>query len=347
MSTPTEIELFRLRLSRGFYSWNIQNIMRTVKQHPNLLQTAGGMLALQKACDMDPDSVSIELIMVLIEEGIKLNFGERGGLRLSFKTGTCPLQLLIKRGSLQVLKGLAEANPPFLSREDVSKHSLLHLAAGYGHLDVVQFLITLDPQAVSSRNKHGALPIHMTCSSIRESHDELSRFRSVREILIETFLTRVYFKSTHDQSRIDPQDAITVFEWFFPTPNSRSSKDARKDYVQDIVSILNQFDLEIPILPAAIKVDAPQYHIQQIIDLIRECAEVRDESNRLSLHLAAEQGIKWSEGLKDVLDAFVPAIYEADVVTGLPQFALAAAGGDSDLDGVYELMKRFPDPIYH
>lgn len=388
MTTSNEVELFRIRLSRGFYEWNVNEVMKTVTKNPKVLSNCGKTLALQRACDMDRNIVSVELISLLIEEGSRQNFGPRGGLRsrasrsvnahqsgssmaalsVPDHTSLTPLQVLVKRGSLQVLKFLSEAKPPLLCKEDVSASNLLHFAAGHGHVDVLKYLMSLDPEAAYKRDQSGALPIHLTCTSRKEFHV----MHEVREILLGDYIDRDHLdnqhqynanlansKNTSNSTTVDnaaeelnhDEDAINILEWFFPHVQPHSSKGVIAKYVEDVAQIMNNHNVSIPLLCAAIRVGASHPHLKCIIDLVHNSATVREQSiksNRLPIHLAVERGVKWHQGLKDIIDAYPAAIYEADPKTGLYPAALAAASsvvGDMthcNLDSIYELMQHSP-----
>ena len=372
--TSNQVELFKIRLSRGFYEWNVNEVMRTVTENPKVLSNCGKTLALQRACDMDRNIVSVELIRLLIEEGSRQNFGPRGGLRsrtmrnvYAHQSGSSagpqtetdlaaltPLQVLVKRGSLQVLKFLSEAEPPLLCKEDVSACNLLHFAAGYGHVDVLKFLMSLDPEAAYKRNQNGALPIHLTCTS----RMDFRVMHKVREILLEDYTHRNHLDNQHStmtnattEELNHDEDAINILEWFFPHVQVHSSKDVIANYVEDVAKIMNSHNVSIPLLCAAIRVGAPHSHLKCIIDLVHNSATVREQSNkshRLPIHLAVERGMKWHQGLKDIIDAYPSAVYEADPKTGLYPFALAAATSAAgevmhcNLDSIYELMQQNP-----
>ena len=349
-----EDELFRVRLSRGFYKWNIQDVMNTVTQHPEVLTKCGKTLALQKACDMDRNIVSIELIRLLIEEGCRQNFGERGGLRTSsHKYGSAPLQVLVKRGSLRVLKFLSEANPPLLCKEDVSSFNLLHFAAGHGHVDVVRFLMQLDPDSIYSRDQDGALPIHVTCNFQKDCSDS---YYLIRELLLDEYiqknhLEKCYYNNNNNSSNNNINDevdhdehAITILEWFFPRVHA--SKDAIDKYVKDIANIMNHHSVSIPLLCAAVRVGAPYPHLKCIIDLVHNAASVRDHDHRLPIHLAVERGMLWSKGLRDIVRTNPEGVNERDCKTFLFPFALAASGEKScELDSIYMLMQHHPELV--
>ena len=277
--TTQDVALFKIRLSRGFYAWNINDVMNTITKNPDVLSDCGKTLALQKACDMDRECVSIELIRLLIQEGSKQNFGERGGLRIPTLYGSAPLQILVKRGSLKVLKFLSEeSTPPLLCKEDVSNFNLLHFAAGYGHVDVVQFLMRLDPDAIYSRDQNDALPIHMTCKNGRK---DFLISHLIRKILLEEYIQQNHLENNNNNLRmqtneeekqqeleqyetIDEEHAMAILEWFFPRVHT--SKNEIATYVEDIANIMNCHSVSIPLLSAAIHVDAPYSHIKCILE---------------------------------------------------------------------------------
>ena len=334
MLTTTEVELFRRRLSRGFFAWNVKEIMKTVSEDPKVLTNCGRTLALLKACDMDRNTVSVELIRLLIEEGSRQNFGERGGLRLPQNDhGSAPLQILVKRGSLQVLKFLSESQPPMLCKEDVSSYELLHFAASHGHVDVVKFLMSLDSDAVYSRDHHNALPIHMTINST----ESCPKNRSIRELLLMHHLKRCNEKNNCSES----------FEWIYP--DGPYTKEDILDYVQDIASIINNLDESLPILCWALSAGASRFQLLHILNLFKDAAKVRDNNNRLPIHIASDIGFGWNYGLREIFYSNPTALSVQDDVTGMYPIMLAACEKSKcDLDGVFELMKRNPESIvYH
>lgn len=71
---------------------------------------------------------------------------------------------------------------------------------------------------------------------------------------------------------------------------------------------------------------------------------------RLPLHLACDNGLRWSHGLDLIHNAHQSALGDTDKVTGLKPFALAAASFkrdhvDYDLNTVFELLHRDPTAL--
>lgn len=76
-----------------------------------------------------------------------------------------------------------------------------------------------------------------------------------------------------------------------------------------------------------------------------DCAEVRDGAGRLPLHIAAEMGLQWDEGVREIAMANKDALEERHCVTGHYPFMTAAVGSDGDLDTTFELMRLKPSSL--
>ncbi len=75
-----------------------------------------------------------------------------------------------------------------------------------------------------------------------------------------------------------------------------------------------------------------------------ECATLRDGAGRLPLHIASELGLRWDDGLSDIINAYYGGIEEPHPVSGHYPFILAAQAGtgDKDLDTLYRLIRERP-----
>merc|ERR1712038_731179 len=80
-------------------------------------------------------------------------------------------------------------------------------------------------------------------------------------------------------------------------------------------------------------------------DVITHPAMVRDRDGRLPLHIGAEIGLKWHNGLNKILDAYSAAVEIPDPLSGLYVFMLAAVGDEYDLNGIFRLFVEQPDII--
>jgi len=74
-------------------------------------------------------------------------------------------------------------------------------------------------------------------------------------------------------------------------------------------------------------------------------SQKKNEQGRLLLFTASEQGVKWSDGMCNILNGYGAAIEEVDVVTGLEAFMLAAVGEESDMETIFKLLQDHPAAI--
>jgi len=74
-------------------------------------------------------------------------------------------------------------------------------------------------------------------------------------------------------------------------------------------------------------------------------ANIRNKQGRWPLFTASEKKLKWSDGLREILEANGAAIENVDTATSLEAFMLAAVGSNSDLETVYSLLEDHPAAI--
>ena len=75
-------------------------------------------------------------------------------------------------------------------------------------------------------------------------------------------------------------------------------------------------------------------------------SSTRDLRKRLPLHRSADIGLRWMDGMREILKANYLALREVDAVTGLYPFMLAAVGETSDMTSVFNLLSSNPQLIY-
>lgn len=77
----------------------------------------------------------------------------------------------------------------------------------------------------------------------------------------------------------------------------------------------------------------------------KQWARTRDDSYRLPLFVAVASSLEWAD-VNQIFNMNMPAVYEVDLVTGLPLFMLAAVGRPtSDLESIYNLLREYPSAI--
>jgi len=73
-------------------------------------------------------------------------------------------------------------------------------------------------------------------------------------------------------------------------------------------------------------------------------AQTRGDDDHLPIFTAARNSLKWYY-MEQIFATNMPVINEIDVQSGLPLFALAAVGLESDIESVYNLLKEFPGVV--
>ena len=83
-------------------------------------------------------------------------------------------------------------------------------------------------------------------------------------------------------------------------------------------------------------------YVKEIVELVDGSVKTRDHQDRLPLHVAANIGLKWEDGMGDILHCHGEAIIEHDPVTSLTPLVLAAKNPDVGISLLYELIRYFP-----
>merc|ERR1740124_1127249 len=90
--------------------------------------------------------------------------------------------------------------------------------------------------------------------------------------------------------------------------------------------------------------DDPYCNSNMYYDMKAWGREKNAYSGRLPLCTAVERCLTWVD-IRQIFSVNMPAIYEVDLMTGLPVFMLAAAGPRSDIECVYNLLREYPQAI--
>jgi hypothetical protein len=271
---------------------------------------------------------SSTFVPMLAMEGLKQGVGGpngRGGLLLNTSTDEKPLKSMARNGSLDTMKALKNSEPSLLKGTDVSDHVLLHIAAKNGqNLDMVKMFIKLNPLALYKKSSSGNLPLHSSCQSVDGSIE-------VAKLLIESAL------------EYDPYNKL-MGGLFTKNNCGEMGIDLMIKYYgqtktwQCIEQAFSQCK-DCPILHRAI-LQAPQY-LNAIITSFPHASFLRDENNRLPIHVAIASGMKWSLPFVSIMNANCQHLLSHDPVTGLYPCALAAVQPSCDLRTINYLFRKF------
>ncbi len=259
----------------------------------------------------------------------------RGGLLVKDREPFNPLQncARLNTSSHEVMTALMEMNPPLFTKEDVSGQQLLHCAAVHGNLEDLKFYIDLDPRCLFQKDEiDDYYPIRVCEDDIeavqyllKRALEYNPRHPSIGGLFSKYANSQNIF---HDHNRVVLRDII--------------SKNGKKKAWDAIEKELSPYK-DIPILHRVIE-HAPD-QIMEVVSRFPHASFLRDENNRLPIHIALEKGIEWSVELVAIMNANMSHLNQKDPVTGYYPFALAAEEPRCDLRTIYHLLKMHPGQI--
>lgn len=335
--TPSDEVLFTVH-NRISSSTNIEEAKSLLDQFPQVVSFHvlewGGCIVLHTVCNRQPKN--IQLIKLLIEEGLKQNVGGgrnvRGGLVLKDSYERTPLNALVSNNAINTLRYFQQTDPPLFIPSDVIDSQLFNSVYSNFHTDMVRYLIRFNP----------------TClAQVHDAFDgnTLINYMCIR--LADTgFLLRVIpiFIEEGIRQQVGGEYGIGgLFVEHLGLTAADLLVDRRGLSWNVFTPIIQGAIGNAPILHGAIiarKVSISYTnHIRAICNNIGNAASRRDSKGRLPIHIAAEKGLRWKDDMmEDIVKTNFNAVRERDPVTGLPIYALAAASDYCSLSTLYELV---------
>jgi len=102
-----------------------------------------------------------DCVKILLDAGADVDLGDLNG--------DAPVHLACKGGSLSILKMVLEKSLCKVGCEGSHGNSLLHYAARYGHLEMMQFLID-EGNDVNAENQLTETPLHLAAGVHKPSN---------------------------------------------------------------------------------------------------------------------------------------------------------------------------------
>ncbi len=317
----------------------LDEVKRIISTHPQIIaHDVCHALPLDRLCmkrTSNPD-----IIIHLIEEGSKHRqlSSCRGGLIRD--KGICmpPLKMLIFNDRIDVLRRLEQIkDPAMIQPQDIIKYEFLHFAVSHCRLEWVRYFLQLYPQAITMKDCNNMLPIHV-CANEWHRHPDL--FWGVFRLLLEEGVRQGVGGMNKGFGGL-----------FVPTPKTNQSiiydifKCAGVTW-EKISTIVKDKHVRCVLIRQLALGNIPKDHFYDIIKSFNDCLFVKDKKGRLPIHIAAQRGLKWEDGMKDIVEANFVGLAHGDDETGLYPFALAASSNgleEKDLECIFELLRCFPD----
>ena len=325
------------------FDGNISKVQQIIDKNPNSVAhlSEDGYPPLWFACNhgsFDQERYN-PLILILIRASIRFLIwpGTRGGLLVKFSHGlgtSSPLELLVKMGNYKMLKILAKNQKyPLLISSDVVEYRLLDVVRD---TNVADFLVDLNPNASSSKDKRGNYPVQYIHMNWIESPFGAQNYWKILTVLaqngilhgVEGFGGMFLPKKNYAQWEIEEcllgtEDCAPI-DLFITCSSTKRWSDFVRDFgyiskgrpiVQDLLNTLPLFCI--------------RYHISSALEVF-DCIASRDDKGRLPLHAALACGLNWNEGLEEkiIQAGNDEAFREIDRRTGLYAITLAAAGNE-------------------
>ena len=316
---------------------NIETVTEIVQTCPDLLAIKDkfGQLPCYIASRIRSSSAN-RYLLLFADIGCQHNIGgeeNRGGLLIkSNDQHFNPLQHI---RDPSVFDALQKHNPPLLHIKDVRRNILLHVAVRNFSLNLVKYFCNLNPsclyQKLGGSNK---LPIH--CAIEREKND--GGHDIVQYLLQQSVLYSVSNRTIGGLFTKMPNSDRLVLDALV----KKWGREKAWDCIERAISTYKDLN-EIPILHQTIT-HAPQY-FTDVINRFPNSSYVRNNRNRLPIHVALERGMKFSFELTYLMKGSHEDLREVDPVTKWPPFVLAAMGTSCDLRTIYGLLREYPEHV--
>jgi hypothetical protein len=309
-----------------------KTVERVVEEGPVYLavEDKSGRLPIDcAACDNSSASTYVPfLAKVCIRHGVLIDESKRGGLLIRDTRDRAPLHMLVGTGNLDALKALQNSKPPLFKTTDISTQNLIISAVSNGQLDMMKWLIHVNPGAVYSSHQQsylsGTLAIHCAQQSF-----EATKYLLESAIKYDPHHSSIGGLFTKNHMGVIAIDLII----------RQLGKEKAMKCIEESLST----NKDIPILHKVI-LHTPE-HIDDIITSFPDSCFLRDENGRLPIHVALETGIKWSTSLMTIMNSNSEHLDEIDPVTKFCPIALAAVEPSSDLRTINYLLQKHPKQV--
>ena len=214
-----------------------------------------------------------------------------------------------------------------LSMTDNDGSCSLHHAVIAGSSVNLLMLITriAGCQVLSGRDSRGKIPLHHCID--RYNEPDLATFKF---LVKEGMLCEIGGKYGLGGIFIGDKLGYSTFDFLIK----------RFSWGDAVVQALNEAVKGKPLLHGAIR-NVTKENIEKIITKFPWSVSTYDNWGRLPIHVAAESGMTWDQGLEMIVNAKDEFIEAYDKkVTRLYPFLIAAAGNNNDLNTVYHLIQR-------
>ena len=281
------------------------------------------------------------------------------------KEGETTLHLAVEGSSEDVQLLILSAFPDSIMKQDKYGDTPCHRACALGAcIEVLEKFVEANPEVIDVPNNDGITPFFMLSNSyemaesIQDISEEGEFWDEWEKALL--FLSASYFKS-YSIPREKPfrilhavagakcpralvRTCVNLFSY------QLLSLDEANRVPLSIAASTEVFSepekKEAPDTPSDTDEGSQEENNLSVLQIFLaaepKAASIVDSEGKLPLTYAIENGIRWEEGLEDLLWAFPQALYLQDPKTSLYPFMLAGASKDSSVETIYSLLRAFP-----
>jgi len=328
-------ETFTQRIERFMrrHKWEHEELeatMMIVESCPSILRARGSIvrpLIIHAAAGAN----AAEFVVLLAKAGLKYGIGEGGGLLCQDGIGMNVFQLLVQNDFSDTLKALFDEN--ILTRKDVREQGIPHFAAWCRSFKTLKICADLDPGCLfleETRGRGSTLNILVCAGSNDQEKINVIKYlvkKAVQYDRMHPSIGGLLTPASHNTG-----GTVTTLHNMI----EKFGEDTTWNLVEEILSGYT----DIPFVHHVIK-DAPDL-VLNTIQRFPQAVFIRDNQNRLPIHVALEAGLEWSFALVSILNANISHLKDKDPVSGFYPYALAATEPSCDLKTIIHLLKLHP-----
>ncbi len=273
-----------------------------------------------------------EFVVLLAKAGKRYGMREDGGLLSQDGIGMNVYQLLVSKDHSETLKALYDAR--ILNRDVARRHSIAHFAAWCRSLKTLKLCADIDPASLFLEDNGRGSPLNVLACMPGDLEGKITTIKYIfnKAIQCDPAHPSVGGLLTPTPSVVRNEETVTTLHNMI----ERNGEDTTWNLIEEMLSRYT----DIPILHRVIK-HAPD-QILNTIQRFPQAVFIRDNDNRLPIHVALEEGMQWCFELVSILNANISHLKDKDPVTGFYPYALAASEPSCDLKTIIHLLKLYP-----
>ena len=289
-----------------------------------------GNLPIHDACVIRDTNLGLDLIKLLVQEGVIRNFEDKkGGLLMPDQDGDYGLDILINHSFRNEKLGHDSVNflfggeTPLFDHNEMVTHEIIHKAVQFNNnVAAVKQLLEFNPNALLQKNLFGNFPIHSTVTGTTLPLPKGASLIMMCNEFIKPRMLKLLIQEHNNRSgtataMVKNNDGKTVLDfllsYLLSIDESKIDQDQFPGFdfgrpfelIWECLDCIHQqiLPLETPgIVYAALRTGIKGKRLVEIAKKYKPPSE-SDFEDRFTLHFAIEKRIMWNEGLAEIVEA--------------------------------------------